>query len=137
MEYEWYNPSPITEERLKQEQIDELEIRAEYALRNLVTPPIKGAITKGKLRWRGIRSNIEVFYGGLLHRAYISGCCKIVGCHTVGRPVVSDKDKLKVKIMLIQRNLLIDLNFSKEIMMDYEKWKHSKNKNYEQTAITM
>ena len=27
----------------------------EYALRNLVTPPIKGEITKGKIRWRGLR----------------------------------------------------------------------------------
>jgi len=27
----------------------------EYALRNVAVPPIKGEITKGKVKWRGIR----------------------------------------------------------------------------------
>lgn len=29
--------------------------RLEYALRHLVTPPIKGEITRGKIKWRGLR----------------------------------------------------------------------------------
>ena len=31
------------------------ESKLENALRTLVTPPIKGEITKGKLQWRGVK----------------------------------------------------------------------------------
>lgn len=33
----------------------EMDSRLEYALRNLVIPPIKGEITRGKIKWRGLR----------------------------------------------------------------------------------
>lgn len=36
------------------EQYKELDLRIEYALRNKIDKPIKGEITKGKLKWRGI-----------------------------------------------------------------------------------
>ena len=42
------------------EQYKELDLRIEYALRNKIDKPIKGEITKGKLKWRGIR--IGVFH---------------------------------------------------------------------------
>lgn len=42
------------------EQYKELDLRIEYALRNKIDKPIKGKITKGKLKWRGIR--IGVFH---------------------------------------------------------------------------
>lgn len=42
------------------EQYKELDLRMEYALRNKIDKPIKGEITKGKLKWRGIR--IGVFH---------------------------------------------------------------------------
>lgn len=37
------------------EQTKELNDAVDYACRNLVTPPIKGEITKGKVKWRGLR----------------------------------------------------------------------------------
>ena len=40
------------------EQYEELDLRIEYALRNKIDKPIKGEITKGKLKWRGIRLGI-------------------------------------------------------------------------------
>ena len=43
------------------EQYKELDLRIEYALRNKIDKPIRGEITKGKLKWRGIR--IGVFRG--------------------------------------------------------------------------
>lgn len=42
------------------EYYKELDLRIEYALRNKIDKPIKGEITKGKLKWRGIR--IGVFH---------------------------------------------------------------------------
>lgn len=36
----------------------ELDLRIEYALRNKINKPIKGEITKGKLKWRGIRLGV-------------------------------------------------------------------------------
>lgn len=39
----------------------ELDLRIEYALRNKIDKPIKGDITKGKLKWRGI--SLGVFRG--------------------------------------------------------------------------
>ncbi len=36
--------------------LDSLENEIEYLLRNVIDKPIKGEITKGKLRWRGINT---------------------------------------------------------------------------------
>ena len=36
------------------EYYKELDLRIEYALRNKIDKPIKGEITKGKLKWRGV-----------------------------------------------------------------------------------
>lgn len=41
------------------EKYKELDLRIEYALRNKIDKPIKGEITKGKLKWRGI--TLEVY----------------------------------------------------------------------------
>lgn len=43
------------------EEYKELDLRIEYALRNKIDKPIKGEITKGKLKWRGI--SLGVFCG--------------------------------------------------------------------------
>lgn len=43
------------------EYYKELDLRIEYALRNKIDKPIKGEITKGKLKWRGI--SLGVFRG--------------------------------------------------------------------------
>lgn len=40
------------------EKYKELDLRIEYALRNKIDKPIKGEITKGKLKWRGIRLGV-------------------------------------------------------------------------------
>ncbi len=40
------------------EQYKELDLRIEYALRNKIDKPIKGEITKGKLKRRGIRMGV-------------------------------------------------------------------------------
>lgn len=37
------------------EQTKQLNDAVEFACRNLVTPPIKGEITRGKVKWRGLR----------------------------------------------------------------------------------
>lgn len=37
------------------ERAKEINACIEFALRNMVVPPIKGKITRGKVRWRGLR----------------------------------------------------------------------------------
>jgi hypothetical protein len=34
---------------------EDINDKLEYYVRNLAVPPIKGRLTEGKLRWRGIR----------------------------------------------------------------------------------
>ena len=41
-------------DKITQNIVNDREKRIEFILRNYVTPVIKGKITKGKLRWRGI-----------------------------------------------------------------------------------
>lgn len=48
------NISDVTSRFISEQQKKEEEIFT-YALRTTAQPPIKGEITKGKVRWRGIR----------------------------------------------------------------------------------
>ena len=42
-------------ERVLSERRKQIDAALEYACRYLVSPPIKGEITRGKIRWRGLR----------------------------------------------------------------------------------
>lgn len=35
--------------------VKDIDEKMEYCVRNFATPPIKGKLTKGKLKWRGIK----------------------------------------------------------------------------------
>jgi hypothetical protein len=48
------NIDAVTSRFISEQQKKEEEIFT-YALRTMAEPPIKGEITKGKVRWRGIR----------------------------------------------------------------------------------
>lgn len=53
--------------------LDSLENEIKYLLRNVIDKPIKGEITKGKLRWRGINT-IVYQYGipiGIMQRGNV------------------------------------------------------------------
>ena len=57
---------------LKKKENDEIE----YILRNYVIPPIKGEITKSKLKWRGISSlaysaNEIYSFSGIIQRGFL------------------------------------------------------------------
>ena len=51
------NPSPaeLIRDELLLQTMQKMNEWAEDILRNYAQPPIKGEITKGKIRWRGIR----------------------------------------------------------------------------------
>lgn len=38
-----------------QESAQQLGEKVEFALRNMVQPPIRGEITRGKIKWRGLK----------------------------------------------------------------------------------
>lgn len=92
------------------EQLGELNARIEFALRFMIAHPIKGEITKGKLKWRGIKQKIlktndgSVFEDGLF----------------IGRTM---RITCEMKYVLIQRGKVIDLNFPPDVMERYLQWK--------------
>ncbi len=94
------------------EQLGELCARIEFALRFMITHPIKGKITKGKLKWRGIKQKIlitddgSVFEDGLF----------------IGRTMTITYE---MKYVLIQREKVIDLNFPPDVMERYLQWKQA------------
>ncbi|MBR1525065.1 MAG: hypothetical protein IJ640_00195 [Prevotella sp.] len=91
----------------------EIDLRFEYALRHLVTPPIKGKISRGKIRWRGISR-----------------------CKTPIDIKISDGNAiLSPKIAIMQRNTLIDLCFQGEERERYEQWRNIKVQNDETKFI--
>lgn len=95
------------------EQLGELDARIEFALRFMITHPIKGEITKGKLKWRGIKQKIlitddgSVFEDGLF----------------IGRTM---RTSFEMKYVLIQRGgKEINLNFPPDVMERYLQWKQA------------
>lgn len=74
----------------------------EYAMRHLITPVIKGEITRGKCKWRGlriIRTRGELNIKGPLHKMEYS---EIIG--------------------LTQRNRFININYLGEEKKHFEEW---------------
>ena len=60
--------SDVTSRFIQEQQKREEEIFT-YALRTIAKPPIKGEITKGKVRWRGIR--IVQYYDGFKYTKWL------------------------------------------------------------------
>ena len=120
LEFGWYSidpPTPMCTEELKRE----IDNRVEYALRHLVKPVIKGNITRGKIRWRGLTLSYIVSdddcYQTRLTDNGKSDSLVICG-HVVHERVL----KTELFINLMQRGQLIHLNFDKETEERYNEW---------------
>lgn len=137
MEYVWDLPQNAFAEECENffmSQKLDLEHRVEYALRHLVTPPIKGEITRGKLKWRGIKLwMIKDDKEGIV----LDGCVNPDGVSLIsaGRPIQEKGVRVNFAITyyLLQRLGIIPLNFTGEEKERYEQWlklkEHEKSTN--------
>jgi hypothetical protein len=101
-------------EKAHRQLIEEFNLRVEYALRFLIAHPIKGEITKGKLKRRGIKQKIlEPDDGSVFDNA-----------HFIGRTMTM-RITCEMKYVLIQRGKVIDLNFPPDVMERYLQWKQA------------
>lgn len=126
--FEWHLPQrdfvSIQAEEIFTKQRKNLESRIEYALRHFVYPPIKGEITRGKLRWRGIKlCIIKDDKSGLIitSRLHPDG----ISLESAGR-IVDSKDVVQCTYSetytLMQRECIIPLNFDGDVEEQYQLW---------------
>lgn len=96
----------------------EVENRLKYALRHLVTPPIKGDITRGKIRWRGIYMDTVILNDDVFNTKILSN-----GRLDVSR-YVSHTIELhyQMEVKLFQRDKEIPLLFDSETEADFTRW---------------
>lgn len=66
------------QEKIFSEMVQKQNEVTEYYLRNLVVPPIKGEITKGKIKWRGL--SLATFNNGANSKTFIMQRGKQIGC---------------------------------------------------------
>ena len=59
----WVSNFEETKTRILYKARAEQDCIFEYALRNVAEPPVKGKITRGKIRWRGIRLVVKDSFG--------------------------------------------------------------------------
>lgn len=105
----------------------ELQNRILYALYYLVTPRIKGPMTFGKLKWRGIKQKCNLIYKKHLWGVTILGDGSFL-TNYLGIVLKEEGKNTELSYpIIIQRKTLIDLNFTGEKLIGYEFWKQ-KNK---------
>lgn len=116
-EFFWHSIEP-KEVQFSKELHSRLNLRLEYALRHLVTPPIKGKITKGKIRWRGIYLDTVVLNDDVFNTKILSDgrldVPRYVG-HTI-------ELTYQMEAKLFQRDKEIPLLFDSETEADFTRW---------------
>ena len=107
---------------LPEKVLEDIQSRVLYALEWMVRPRIKGAITAGKLKWRGIKRKCALIYKEHCWEIYINDNGSITTTY-VGT-VVQEKGKNLDLIypIIIQRKNLIDLNFDFIEFNRYDFW---------------
>lgn len=109
-EFNWYSIEPIVS-KIDQQIRREVENRLEYALRHLVTPPIKGDITRGKIRWRGISLTQIIINNGDVFSTDIAQDGTLIEPTFIGRTITI---QFSWKANLTQRGKEIPLTFGEE-----------------------
>ena len=116
-EFYWHSIEPKVSE-ISRGIRREVENRLEYALRHLVTPPIKGDITRGKIRWRGIYMDTVVLNDDVFNTNILSDerldVPRYVG-HTI-------ELHYQMEVKLFQRDKEIPLLFDSETEADFTRW---------------
>lgn len=126
-EFKWYqsqNPSEIP--ALPDEVVKEVQNRILYALECLVKPGIKEVVTKGKLRWRGIKRKTPIIYKNSWWEVFITDDGSIQTTY-LGNCVLEKGKNVELKYpILVQRNHFIDLNFDFAEFQAYDFWLQKK-----------
>ena len=117
-EFNWYSIEPKVDELNRGIRRD-IEDRLEYALRHLVAPPIKGEITRGKIRWRGISMTHIIIDDGDVFQSGIAEDGKLKEPIFTGRTFAT---QFRWKVNLMQRGKEIPLTFGEEGEEKYLEW---------------
>lgn len=120
--FEWHTPN-VPEYKPEQWLINELNMRIEYALRHLVNPPIKGEITRGKIRWRGIYAHTLVCEGWEVYNVRISGDGKLTDIRFAGHSLGWTGRHYFNELYLYQRDHAINLEFEGEELERYKEFR--------------
>lgn len=83
------------EGKIIEEMVNKQNEIIEYHLRNTVVPPIKGEITKGKVRWRGL--SIGTYNSGLNSTTYLLQTGKQIACLYSMEGMVLGMNETKLK----------------------------------------
>ena len=122
-EFAWHVPEMPEPEMPSKEFLEELDWRLAFALGSLVKPTIKGEVTKGKLRWRGIKRYSTFIYGDWAYEFYIedNGSFKV---NAIGRPIEPHPELTYPTIL--QRKIEISLEYENDfnLFMLYDFWKN-------------
>lgn len=116
-EFYWHSIEPKVSE-IDQRIRREVENRLEYALRHLVTPPIKGDITRGKIRWRGIYMDTVVLNDDVFNTKILSDG-RLDVPRNVGHTI---ELHYQMEVKLFQRDKEIPLLFDSETEADFTRW---------------
>lgn len=119
--FEWYLPyKQLPNYKPEQFVIDELNMRIEYALRNIVKPTIKGEITRGKIRWRGIYVHTLVCESSEVYNVRLSDKGQLTDIHFAGHALKLPGVTYSCELRLFQRGHEINLDYTGKEMKRYE-----------------
>ena len=123
--FEWHMPN-LPDYKPEQRIIDDINMRIEYALRYLVTPPIKGEITRGKIRWRGIYAHTLIVDDCDLYNVELADNGNLQNIRFGGHALMTG---FSVEPHIFQRDHEINLNFQGEEYKRFREFR-SKRNNY-------
>lgn len=125
--FEWHMPK-VADYTPEQWVVNELNMRIEYALRNLVKPTIKGQIKKGKIRWRGIYAHTLICESSEVYNVRLSGEGKLTDIQFAGHALKLPGVTYSFELRLFQRDHEINLNYTGKDMERYKEFR-TKYKN--------
>lgn len=121
--FQWDMPGDyVPDISLPKEVLEDVQNRVLYALEWKAYPRIKGTITAGKLKWRGIKRKCALIYKEHCLEIYINDNGSITTKH-IGTAIKEEGKNLNlIYPIIIQRKNLIDLNFDFAELQAYNFW---------------
>lgn len=125
--FQWDVPDDyVPDISLPKEVLEDVQNRILYALEYMVRPRIKGIITAGKLRWRGIKRKCALIYKEHCWEIYINDNGSITTKHLGTAVKEKGKNLDLIYPIITQRKNLIDLNFDFMEFNRYDFWLQKK-----------
>lgn len=125
--FQWdISENPIPDISLPDNIFEDVQNRIGYALEYIVHPRIKGLITAGKLKWRGIKRKCALIYKEHCWEIYINDNGSITATYIGAVVKKREKNLDLIYPIIVQRKNLIDLNFDFIEFNRYDFWLQKK-----------